>query len=256
MITDSFDTNSKAIINPEDVIEDDVKILAKENKIDTIILVFSNQLIDELLNKKEIEIIDERLAFGTAAGKSPVYRIPNTNTAVFLNGIGATMAAGMIEELYAAFGCKKYIVFGSCGVLVELDEGNLIIPTEAYRDEGMSYHYVKASDYITVKNSDKLANIFDKLDVDYVKGKVWTTDAIYRETIEKKDKRVAEGCLCVEMECSALQAVCDFRGLDLYHFVYAADSLNGKWARRILGDDEFDHRLIYFYLAKQISEMI
>ena len=256
MIIDSFDPNSKAIINPEDVIEDDVKELVKDINIDTFILVFSNQLINELLNSNKIEIINEKLSFGSAAGKNLVYRIPDTNIGVFLTGIGAMMSSGMIEELYAAFNTKKYIVFGSCGALIDLPVGKLIIPSEAYRDEGMSYHYVKASDYITIKNCDQLSDIFDHLDVDYIKGKVWTTDAIYRETIANKDKRVAEGCLCVEMECSALQAVCDFRGLELYHFLYAADSLNGDWARRILGDNEIDSRLTYFYLARKIAEMI
>lgn len=58
------------------------------------------------------------------------------------------------------------------------------------------------------------------------------------------------------MECSALQAVCNFRGLELYQFIYAADSLNGTWSRRILGNLEIDARLAYFKLAEEIAERI
>ena len=58
------------------------------------------------------------------------------------------------------------------------------------------------------------------------------------------------------MECSALQAVCDFRGLELYQFVYAADSLSGNWTRRILGNLEMDARTAYFVLAEKIAERI
>lgn len=256
MIIDSFDDKSPALISPKDALSKNIFDIASNYKIDTFIITFSGQLFDELVKRDLVELLDEKLAFGSAAGKNCVYRIPGTNIGVFLSGIGSMMASGMIEELYAVFGCKKFVVFGSCGALVDLPEGRLIIPSEAYRDEGMSYHYVKASDYITIKNSNKLAKVFDELKVDYMLGKVWTTDAFYRETVSNRDARIADECLCVEMECSALQAVCDFRGLDLYHFVYAADSLDGEWTKRILGHLELDHRIAYFYLAKQIVEHI
>ena len=161
-----------------------------------------------------------------------------------------------LEELNVLFNCKNYIVYGSSGSLVDLKEADVILPSDAYRDEGTSYHYAKASDYIKIKNCDRLVEILKELNVEYVVGKTWTTDAFYRETINNKDKRVAEGCICVEMECSALQALCDFRGLELYQFVYAADSLHGDWQRRILGQLEKDARLSYFELAKRIAERI
>ncbi|MBQ1522739.1 MAG: nucleoside phosphorylase, partial [Erysipelotrichaceae bacterium] len=140
--------------------------------------------------------------------------------------------------------------------LTDVSEGRVIIPTEAYRDEGTSYHYAPASDFITVKNADKLAEMMEQLEVGYVKGKTWTTDAFYRETVNNRNKRVEQGCICVEMECSRLQAMCDFRGIELYQFVYAADSLDSSWSRRILGNLEMDSRLKYFYLAWEIAKRI
>ena len=256
MIIDSFNPDSRELIDPRKAIPEKTIEAAKKYQIRTFILVFSYKLVDELVKQGVLEILDIEISFGSSAMKSPVYRIKGTDTGVLLTGIGATMSAAMVEELSAAFGCKNFIVFGSCGALKEIPEGKLIVPTEAYRDEGISYHYKEASDYITIKNAVRLMEIFDELGVEYIAGKTWTTDAFYRETEAERDKRVSEGCICVEMECSALQAVCDFRGLELYQFVYAADSLNDKWTRRILGNLEMDARMAYFILAEKITERI
>ena len=88
--------------------------------------------------------------------------------------------------------------------------GKNIIPTQAYRDEGLSYHYATAADYIDIKSSDKLAEVFKELRLPYVQGRVWTTDAIYRETKTAVAKRKNDGCIAVEMELAGMQAVCDF----------------------------------------------
>ena len=71
--------------------------------------------------------------------------------------------------------------------------------------------------------------------VSYQKGKVWTTDAPYRETIGKMKRRKESGSICVDMECSAVAALASFRGFELCHFFYAADHLSEeKWDIRTL----------------------
>ena len=67
----------------------------------------------------------------------------------------------------------------------------------------------------------------------YILGKNWTTDSFYRETENNIAKRKADGCISVEMECSAMQAVCDFRGLELYYFLTSGDLLDSpEWDER------------------------
>ena len=256
MITDSFDPRSEEIVKARDTIRQSEKDLAQTFSLDTFILTFSGKLIDALLEKKQIEALHEGLTIGSAAYKSPVYRIPDSTVGVVLSGIGAPMIAAILEELSTLFQARNYIVFGSCGALGALPAGHVIVPTHAYRDEGTSYHYAAPGDYIPVRNAAKLTRILDELGIDYVEGRTWTTDAFYRETEANREKRTAEGCLCVEMECSAAQAVCDYRGLELFQFVYAADSLEGEWARRILGDLEYDARLRYFAVAREIAERV
>ena len=52
-------------------------------------------------------------------------------------------------------------------------------------------------------------------------------------------KRKEQGCVCVDMECSAMNAVAKFRNKDLFQFFYAADNLDSaKWDKRSLGNDD------------------
>ncbi len=256
MITDVFDPHSPAVISPEQAVPAEELALAAQFELPTFILFFSNTLLALLAESGRIEPLHPGLTIGSAAGRNSIYRIPGTRIGVALSGIGAPAAAGVIEELRVQFHTKSFLVFGSCGALTEIPPGRLILPTAARRDEGTSYHYAPAEAYIAVPQAPKLARIFDELGVDYVEGYTWTTDAFYRETENNLRRRVAEGCICVEMECSALQAVCDFRGLDFYPFLYSADSLHGSWSRRILGAMEKDSRLLYFDLAAAVARRL
>ncbi len=75
-----------------------------------------------------------------------------------------------------------------------------------------------------------------------------------QETKANVDKRKAEGCIAVEMECAGMQAVCDFRGLDLYYYLISGDLLDcEEWDMRILGDDEEKHQLKNFYIALEMA---
>lgn len=93
----------------------------------------------------------------------------------------------------------------------------------------------------------------------YVKGKTWTTDAIYRETVNNVEKRKADGCISVEMECAALQAMCDFKELNLYTFFTSGDLLDDpQWdARRkegqIIGTQ---HDAGHFDIALELARYV
>ena len=117
-----------------------------------------------------------------------------------------------------------------------LATGNFILPTQAYRDEGTSYHYMPVSDYVDIPTAQRLGEVFDELHLPYVKGRVWTTDAFYRETRNNMEKRKADGCIAVDMECASAMAVGQFRNRPVYEFFYAEDSLDGvEWDRRTMG---------------------
>jgi uridine phosphorylase len=123
-----------------------------------------------------------------------------------------------------------FIAVGGAGTLVpDLTLGHVIVPTAAVRDEGTSYHYMPASREVppTPTVVDAILATLTERDVPFVTGKTWTTDAIFRETREKAARRVAEGCICVEMEASAFFAVAQFRDVAFGQLLYAGDDLSG-----------------------------
>lgn len=220
------------------------------------ITCFSKKLMDryvEIFNGEKIAEISN------ANGRVPVYKIvyKDVEIALFMSRVGAPACTVAYEEVLA-MGLEKLIMFGTCGVLDRnIDDLAIIIPSSAIRDEGTSYHYMKASEEITVneKYVSEFIDILSANNISYVKGKVWTTDAPYRETRAKVLKRKEQGCICVDMECSAMNAVAKFRNKDLFQFFYAADNLDSaKWDQRSLGnDDRLSEKEKIIYLVLELA---
>ena len=170
-------------------------------------------------------------------GPHPVYEIAyrNKRLAFFHPGIGAPLAAGLLEE-GIAFGCKKFIACGGCGVLdKDISVGNLIVVSGAIRDEGVSYHYLPADREVIADEAavTVLSALLDERKIPYRVGKTWTTDAPYRETQDRISRRKAEGCLTVEMETAAMMAVAKFRQVIFGQVLYGGDDLSGQeWDNR------------------------
>ena len=59
----------------------------------------------------------------------------------------------------------------------------------------------------------------------FSKGEVWTTDAPYRETLEKVRSYQARGILAVEMEFSALMTVALYRAAAMTGLLVVSDEL-------------------------------
>ena len=204
------------------------------------ITCFSQKLADSFLEKQDYEKIAE---LSNGNGHFPVYKIKydGKEVAFFVSRVGASACTVAYEEIMA-MGLEKLVMCGTCGVLDKsIDDLAIIIPNSAVRDEGTSYHYMKSSREIKVneKYIDEFKEILDEHNYSYIEGKVWTTDAPYRETRSKVLKRKEEGCVCVDMECSAMFSVAKFRGKELFQFFYAADNLDSaKWDTRSLGNED------------------
>ncbi len=189
----------------------------------------------------------------------PIYKLRwnDKDIGIFQTLIGGAGTAGLLEEALA-MGAQKVLIYGSCGVLDSaLTTGHLILPTAAYRDEGTSYHYMPVGDYVDVPTAGRLGEIFDELNLPYVKGRVWTTDAFYRETRNNMEKRRGDGCIAVDMECASAMAVAQFRGAEVYQFLYAEDSLDGAvWDRRTMGAVPVSDYEKYLRVALEVASRI
>ena len=185
----------------------------------------------------------------------PVYRVhwQGRDVGLFHSLMGGAGTVCLMESLIAR-GAKAFLYYGNCGVLnKEIAAGHLILPTAAYRDEGTSYHYLPVSDYVEVPTHKQLAQTMDALHLPYVSGKVWTTDAFYRETRSNMEKRKADGCIAVDMECASVMAAGQFREVPVYQFFYADDCLDEeKWDPRTLGARPFSSHEKYLRVALEI----
>lgn len=219
------------------------------------LILFSNVIHDHLLSSHECRVIGEVRACNGSA-KIYSFDLDGEKIAFYLSWIGSAMASGTCYEVHWQTGATKFIMFGSCGSLDrEKTYGKFIIPTESYRGEGCSYLFAPPADYISVKNTDRLSAIFDEMGTPYVKGRVWTTDSMIRETAGLVQRRKGEGCIAVEMEVAGVQSVCDFYGLELYDFLEAGDVLEES------GYDVADlpaanHDLGKLYIALEIAKRI
>ena len=219
MVIHDYDINTDPVVSLESFYGKPKKLVEK------CLIVFSKVIHDYLLHSYECSIIGE---IGACNGNTIIYSFVSNGEriAFYLSGIGSAIASGNCYEAHWQTGASKFIMFGSCGCLnKDATYGRYIIPTESYRGEGCSYYYAPPSDYLPVKNADKLSAIFEELNIPQVKGRVWTTDSMLRETVGLVQKRRREGCLAVEMELAGVEAVCDFYGLELFDFLEAGDVL-------------------------------
>ncbi|MCD7917538.1 MAG: nucleoside phosphorylase [Clostridiales bacterium] len=171
----------------------------------------------------------------------PIYRAvcQGTPVALFLSDVGAPACVGLLEDVFA-MGVEQLVLFGTCGVLDSaIADCSVIIPTAALRDEGTSFHYAPPSEELPVnpRYLDTFLDILNAHQCSYTLGKTWTTDALYRETRGKMERRRAQGCVSVDMECSAVAALAAFRQKEVFQFFYAADNLaSEQWDSRSLSD--------------------
>lgn len=222
-----FDPSLPALIEPSQEVK---QIDAPEH----CVICFFREVIEKLEVEGKLKLLahhqwedDDR----------PLYEMEfsGQRLAVYQSGVGAPLAVGLFEEIIAR-GCSKFIACGGAGVLdSEISFGNLLIPVEALRDEGTSFHYLPPGRSVAA-NPDVLKvieNLLRNRGIEYRLIKTWTTDAPYRETPNKIDARRSEGCSTVDMETAAFFAAAQFRKVMFGQLLYGGDDVSGSvWDER------------------------
>jgi purine-nucleoside phosphorylase len=87
--------------------------------------------------------------------------------------------------------------------------GDLVLTTGVIRGDGVTPYYVddKFETIPDAKITQGLEKAAEKLGVKLHKGKVWSTDALLRETKELVEAKVSEGAIAVDMVSSALLTI-------------------------------------------------
>ena len=249
-LLEEFDDSQNAVIDPDMVTE----------KIDgfpkVTISCFSKKLFNSVLKTFEPVKIAE---IHSAMVRNPVYEVEykGKKFALFQSLVGEPLCVSQYEDLIA-MGSKRLILLGNCGVLdKKIEDCGIIIPTSALRDEGTSFHYAAPDELIKVnrKYRDTFKEVLADCGYPYIEGMTWTTDACYRETRKKVNRRRKQGAICVEMECAGMQALCDFRNTDFFQFFYAGDNLDhSSWEpRSISGETRLDDKTKIMFLAFELG---
>jgi hypothetical protein len=183
-----FDPTREALIEPS-------RVIRPRDVPEHCVICFFQEVIDKVVAEQGATLLERNK---WEDGPHPLYEINHRGQrlAFFHPGIGGPLAAGLLEEMIA-WGCRKFIACGGCGVLAkEIAVGHLILVTSAVRDEGVSYHYLPPAREVVAGETvvQVLAQTMDRLDIPYLRGKTWTTDAPYRETPSKVALRRQDGC--------------------------------------------------------------
>lgn len=141
--------------------------------------------------------------------------------------IGAPYAVAVLEKLIA-LGAEMVLALGWCGSLqTQAPIGAVILPEAAVSGDGTSRYYFPAEDSHS-PHPVLLAHLqqsLEQADMPFCRGRIWTTDAFYRETVDLVRGHQAQGVLGVEMEMAALFAVGRFRHVQVAGLLLVSDDL-------------------------------
>lgn len=147
--------------------------------------------------------------------------------------LGAPQAAMVLETL-GRRGVGTFASLGWCGAIQPgIDWGDIILPESAFSEEGVSPLYREETG--SEPGADpgltaRLQQVMDRRGMDYRTGRIWSTDAPFRETREKVTLHARAGVSGVDMETSAVMAVARFRNLAWTGLLVVSDKLwTEKW---------------------------
>ena len=137
------------------------------------------------------------------------------------------MPVAVLEKLIA-LGAAMVLALGWCGSLqAQAPIGAVILPEAAVSGDGTSRYYFPTEDSHSPHPLllAHLQQTLERADLPFCRGRVWTTDAFYRETVDLLRGHQAQGVLGVEMELAALFAVGRFRQVPVAGLLLVSDEL-------------------------------
>lgn len=141
--------------------------------------------------------------------------------------VGAPMAVLCLEKLIV-LGARRIILVGWCGALQQgLGVGTVLVPGQAWSGEGTSRYY--SSEQGPEPSAHLIAWLRETLTrkgIAWQEGRVWSTDAPYRESRELlAGLRRGQDIVAIDMEYAALCTVALFRGIEFAALMLVSDEL-------------------------------
>jgi uridine phosphorylase len=146
-------------------------------------------------------------------------------------GIGGPVTAAVVEEL-AEIGVREIVAVDlAASLYAEVPSGTIVLVSDASLGDGTSPHYLPnmSETEVSPDLSGRLASALANRDVGFSAGRVWSTDAVYRETATELLKYRAADAVLVDMETAAFLAAGEALGVETASLIVAADTLYDDW---------------------------
>ena len=242
---DFFDKDPRAYIEPSEEIDFYRAAYPLPSKL--IYSPFSRPELPQRIKKGKIKELP-KLYHGTH-----LYCI--NDTILYFQGLIGAPATGIFFEEVIALGVKEIIFLGLAGAIQSALIGDKIVVNEAVRLEGTSYHYLPPNtpSLPSTELTADLAAFFSSKEISFIKGKICTTDAPFRETFNLITQLRQKEVIAIEMEIAAAFAVASFRKVKAAALVVISDELKGNQWSRFQSDQfsasflsSFDYLLDFF----------
>ncbi len=152
------------------------------------------------------------------------------------NGVGVTAINGgrfsadtaITTEILCNAEVRCLIRIGSCGSLTRnINIGDLVIATGAVRGDGVSPYYV-GKDFVTAADEELNQDLIQAAKSSGLTthtGKVWSTDAILRETKEHVNHAVEQGAVAVDMVSSIFLTLAQLYNIPAVSILAVSDNV-------------------------------
>ena len=149
-----------------------------------------------------------------------------------INGGRFSADTSITTEILCNAQVKCLIRIGSCGAMSEdIKIGDLIVATGCVRGDGVTPYYVDQN-FVT-KPDEALTQTLAKIAQEAVEpmgqkvhvGKVWTTDAILKETREHVSKATAQGAIGVDMVSSVFLTLAQLYKIPAVSILAVSDNI-------------------------------
>ena len=150
-----------------------------------------------------------------------------------INGGRFSADTAITTEILCCAKAKYMMRMGSCGALSEdIKIGDLIVVDSALRGEGVTPYYVDDVNFQPEADSILTESLFELAKASgYTvhKGKVWSTDAILRETRKHVGQAIDQGAIAVDMVTSTFLTICQLYKIPAAVILAVSDNvINGE----------------------------
>ena len=160
-------------------------------------------------------------------GNPPVYGLEGSKDVCLVQGGYGAPAAACLVEAVVELGCRRIFALGlGGGVAEDVELGDAVIPSDIVREEGTSFHYVAGAENACPDAAllgDLRRFLTGKDDLRVHEGKTVSTDAPFRQTVDKERRWRDEGILAVEMELSAVLTVARYHRIPAVALLVISD---------------------------------